>query len=443
MRNGGIFRIEDINRHWRLHSAEGLYKHLTVLGEVFTATGVRHESAILIISVTISAISSKCSSLVLIIESLVVIVIALTCLLANTETIICILVGTIHIADIAATEHVAVAIEKTLVGANLTAVDVYLSLSEDVAVGVELTLFAQIVVASSAGKGIAVNMSVVHLDARLAALEDGLQLAHGVFLATQLNLATADGGNLATAEDAVADIAAIHKYVGEIDITVVDVTGTEDAAAVQQTVEAHAVGPRLVVNLLLVVFVPVGIGIVSAVGIIDIAYVAVVDFHIGAAIDRTTLAAAIDIALDGRDAVGETGTIQLADDHVRLTQDVVLEGAGYGERHAVERSCGVLAHVALPAATIDVTAHTALDIDVGTGHEAGTVLVGIVTRTHGILHGATGAGGIDVLLHRTAQQGDVGGARHHGVSTKAAAVGVVVDRSSLVNDDVGAIPLMY
>ena len=105
-------------------------------------------------------------------------------------------------------------------------------------------------------------------------------MALRVLFASQLNLSTSHGSNLATAEDAVADSTAIQIDVGEVDIAVVDVAGTEDAAAVKQTVEANAVFPGLVVNLLLVVLVNIGLRVVGTIRVIDIAYIAVVDFHV-------------------------------------------------------------------------------------------------------------------------------------------------------------------
>ena len=260
MRDSSIFRIEHIiEGHFLLHLAEWFHKHLAVLGEVFCAA----ERTASIFSCAIRS-DCKVSLLILIIETLIAIIIAHARLLSYAQFASSILVGTVHIADIAAAEHVAIAVEDTLLGAYLAAVDVHLRLSEDIAVGVELALLAQVVVASAAGKHIAVDMAVVHLNAGLAALEDGFQLALGVLLATQLDLATADGRNLATAEDAVADIAAIHKHIGEVDVAVVDIAAAEDAAAVAQTVEAYAIGPRLVVKLLLVVLIEIlGLGVVS------------------------------------------------------------------------------------------------------------------------------------------------------------------------------------
>ena len=84
----------------------------------------------------ISISTSKCASLVLIVKAIVYIIIAYTRLLSDAQLTRCVLVGTIDISYIAATEHVAITIEKTLLGANHATVDMHLRLSEDIAVGV-------------------------------------------------------------------------------------------------------------------------------------------------------------------------------------------------------------------------------------------------------------------------------------------------------------------
>ena len=51
------------------------------------------------------------------------------------------LVGTVHITDIATTEDITVTPFHTFVSANLSTIDMYLSLSEDITIGIERTTF--------------------------------------------------------------------------------------------------------------------------------------------------------------------------------------------------------------------------------------------------------------------------------------------------------------
>ena len=91
----------------------------------------------------------------------------------------------------------------------------------------------------------------------------------------------------------------------------------------------------------------------------------------------------------------------------------------------------MIAHASLPSATIDVTRHTAFDIGGGAGLKGFGLVV--------VLHGTTRSSGIEVLGNRTAQQVDIGGAAHHGILTISAAIGIVYDRRSLVDMDVGIV----
>ena len=70
-----------------------------------------------------------------------------------------ILIGTIDITDIAATEDVAVLACQLLGRTDRTAMYIYLCLSEDVTVGVERTALTQVVISSTATKNIAVNIA--------------------------------------------------------------------------------------------------------------------------------------------------------------------------------------------------------------------------------------------------------------------------------------------
>ena len=126
-----------------------------------------------------------------------------------------------------------------------------------------------------------------------------------------------------------------------------------------------------------------------------------------------------------------------------LSKDIGIKATGNGERLPVECSGLVLAHIAFPATAIDIAHDATLNVGIGTGHEAGTVPAGIVTRFCSILNGAARTGGIDVFLHCAAKQGNIGGARHHGIRTEPTAVCIVVHRGSTVDDDIGVIPVLY
>ena len=70
----------------------------------------------------------------------------------------------------------------------------------------------------------------------------------------------------------------------------------------------------------------------------------------------------------------------------------------------------MIAHVALPTATIDITHHTTLDIGIGTGDEiiVEIILIDIIY----IIHGTDCSCRIDILADNTAQQFNIGSAIH-------------------------------
>ena len=86
-----------------------------------------------------------------------------------------------------------------------------------------------------------------------------------------------------------------------------------------------------------------------------------------------------------------------------------------------------------------------MDIGIGTGSESGGVGAGIVwTYAKDIVHGSGCTGGIDILGNRTAQQGYVGvsiditAKANVGIAVSAA-IGVVHNGGSFVNDNVGVV----
>ena len=141
---------------------------------------------------------------------------------------------TIDITDITAAKHVAVTICKALLGANLTTMDMYLRLSEDIAVSIEAmnTTVTQDVVALTATEDVTLHMAVKHFNMCLTRLVDGFQFTVLVVLTALLGLTTSDGGNLTATEDAVTDQTAPYHNVGRVDATVVIIATAKEVTAV-------------------------------------------------------------------------------------------------------------------------------------------------------------------------------------------------------------------
>ena len=112
-----------------------------------------------------------------------------------------------------------------------------------------------------------------------------------------------------------------------------------------------------------------------------------------------------------------------------------------------------MSHITFPATAIDVTTGTTLDIGRGAGGEA----IGIVIFTFGItivathmedvVDGTCRTGSIDILLHRTTEQGNIGVAIDITAAflvgrSITATVGIVHHLSAFVDDDIGAIDVL-
>ena len=126
------------------------------------------------------------------------------------------IIGTIYIADIAATKHVTVAFGNTSQCTNLATIDVYLGLSEDKAIAVERAVCTQVVIASTTTEHVAVHIAFIHFDNGLTSLVDGGSTIN--------HHCTTHGSNLTASEDAVANLTTIHRHVGNIDTTVINIT---------------------------------------------------------------------------------------------------------------------------------------------------------------------------------------------------------------------------
>ena len=99
-----------------------------------------------------------------------------------------------------------------------------------------------------------------------------------------------------------------------------------------------------------------------------------------------------------------------------LSKDITVSGiTNVGFYLLTIHSLHVTAHTTLPAAAIDITRRTSLDIDISTRHETYTVRTGIITNTMHIHHSSARSGSIDILLHRSTQQSHVGRTGHHSL----------------------------
>ena len=352
----------------------------------------------------------------------------------------------VDISHVSATEDVAVALCHAGIGAHHAAAYAHAGGAEDVALRREVYAYEQmrelllidlravaapVVEAATASEDVAHDVASVERDLGAAAL---VYLCHIVHPGASGGAvgghgASAYGAYLATAVEAAAHVAAIHCHLRGIGIAVGHVAAAEDVAAVVEATEV------VICQYLFVALVEAGgQAVVGAEGVVAVAHVAVVHGDACRAPDGTALAAAVDVALDGGYAVGEAGAAKASHHDVGHAEYVgsVVVGAGDG--------AAVVAHAALPAATVDVAGCAAAYVDVGAGCEAVGVGAGVVdAHAEGIAHVALGARAIDVFLHGAAEQGEVGCARDEGLGTLAAAIGIVFDGGSLVDDDVGVV----
>ena len=135
---------------------------------------------------------------------------------------------TIDITEVATTEYVAVAFIIVFCSTYNTAMNVSLSLSEYIAVGVEGTYPAEVVVTLTASEDVTQNVAVNQLHLCLTIFIYLVEGAYAVLVATHVDIATSDSSNLATTEEAVTYITAPHLHVGEVNTTVVNISAAED-----------------------------------------------------------------------------------------------------------------------------------------------------------------------------------------------------------------------
>ena len=93
-------------------------------------------------------------------------------------------------------------------------------------------------------------------------------------------------------------------------------------------------------------------------------------------------------------------------------------------------------YVAFPSTAIDIAARSALDEGIGAGGE--------VFGLEDIVHATGSTSGIDVFLHRAAEQGDIGStidvaAKRIFLLTVSSTVGIVCHVGTFVDNDVGVV----
>ena len=291
-------------------------------------------------------------------------------------------------------------------------------------------------------------VTFVELDVGFTCFIDTLQRTDTVVLTAGVDDASSNSRNLTSTEEGVAHVTAIHLHVSNIHTTVVDIAATENTAAIVQTVCTVA-RPCLVMQFLLVVIITylyiVEVGICGGYGIkMAIANKAFVHRDMRRTEHGTTLTTTIGVTLDGRNTIDETGTIELTDDDMCLTEDIT--------RRAFADSSSVIAHTTLPATTIDVTCRTALDISIGRGYERIVeIILGYVVF---IVHRTHGTSSIEVLRDLTAKESDKGSTMYvAGVrsicitqttavgigTTQTTTVHITADISTLVDSDIGVV----
>ena len=340
----------------RLSFCMRLYQHLTVLGQHILA--LVHYPVFIIVFRLGSGNIGLISLFISIIVALPIAIVAVTVLDADKELTV-LFVGAIYITDITATEDVTILACQFLRSSHCTSEDVYLRLSEDITIGVERTAFTQVVVASTTTKDVTVYVAFEKFDCSLTGFIDTLQHAYAVVLTAGVDHTTANSCNLTSTEEGITDVPAIHLHIGDIHTTVVDIAATEDTTTIIQAVRTIAC-PRLVIQFLLVV-VRTHLDIIAVARRhsieTTIANKALVKCDVGRTEYGTALTTTVGITLDSRNTVDETGTVELTDGDMCLTEDVISRTLADGTF--------MIAHTASPAATIDVTGCTALNIGIG------------------------------------------------------------------------------
>ena len=144
---------------------------------------------------------------------------------------------------------------------------------------------------------------------------------------------------------------AIHLDIGDVHITIVDITATEDTSTIIKSV-CTVTCPCLIVEFLLIVVRAyldiIEVDICCRYGIkMTITDKALVERDVRSTKYSTTLTTTVGVTLNGGQSINETGAVELTDNDVCLTKDVTCRGFA--------DFTSVIAYATSPAATIDVT----------------------------------------------------------------------------------------
>ena len=153
--------------------------------------------------------------------------------------------------------------------------------------------------------------------------------------------------------------------------------------------------------------------------------------------DATTLTTGIGITLNGRNTLQETIAIRQCslvladtDDHIGLTENIV--------RNSSNRFI-MIANITFPTTAIDVTHRTTFYIGCCTGGKTVRIRVAFSTNFVVIIHGTTGTTSINILIHCTTQQVNICRTTDNSIGTQTSAVGIVDNRYSLMDMNVGIV----
>ena len=328
---------------------------------------------------------------------------------------------TINQSYVTATKDVAITLRHIGHCSHFTATDTDVGAAEDetlrtevhgiLLLGRHIALAAPVVEAAATAEHVTHDMTIIenHLGGTRH-IDMGFTIAVQSFGRTCQNRATPYRADLTAAIQSTADGAAPHHYIGGVDITVGHIAATKHVTALVELVVA---------NLNIVEFLNI---LTVHITVTDIA---IVDRDVGRAEDGTAFTTAIDIAGNGWNAIKEAAAADIADDNIRLTEDIV------GIIGDVADESVVPTHMTTPAAAIDITHRATFYIDIGTGLEGLSIVC--------IRHRTAGTRAIDILHHRTAQESHIGRAGHCGRTTIATTIDVVGHGGTLVDDDVSIV----
>ena len=110
--------------------------------------------------------------------------------------------------------------------------DIHLGLSEHITVGVERTALTKVVVTTATAEDITVYVSLKERYIGLACLVDTPQLTYGIMFTAGIDDTTTNSSDLTATEECIAHMTAVHLDIGDVYVTVVNISTTEDTAAI-------------------------------------------------------------------------------------------------------------------------------------------------------------------------------------------------------------------